>query len=265
MIEFNVMSVLFHIFHHIQTNLILCLNTMEGGYFPWKNKTVASYDVSEEIRKPLPPPPFDKAWTTSDDGDWQLIDRIKENDKNSPIVSKEEKIIEHIIMSDDTLQGICLRYNVSATHIRRLNMFSGNSIQCKKSLLIPLSRGSLIVPQSTTKDLLLQKFRNETGESVEEARIYMEDAEYILEDAISAWKIDESWEDEKYLNVIRQNMLSDMKETPHPQRKTEKRTLFSGFLGDVTNMKTHVTPVAIRSHQEVAPLCVVEMQQYVPT
>ena len=28
----------------------------------------------------------------------------------------------------------------------------------------------------------------------------------------------------KYLNVIRQNMLSDMKETPHPQRKTEKRT-----------------------------------------
>ncbi len=50
---------------------------MEGGYFPWKNKTVASYDVSEEIRKPLPPPPFDQAWTTSDDGDWQLIDRIK--------------------------------------------------------------------------------------------------------------------------------------------------------------------------------------------
>jgi hypothetical protein len=34
-------------------------------------------------------------------------------------------VLEHVVMPGDTIQGICLRYRVSAIELRRHNGFSG--------------------------------------------------------------------------------------------------------------------------------------------
>jgi LysM repeat protein len=52
--------------------------------------------------------------------------------------------VEHVILPTDTLQGICLAYNISSTKLRQANHFSGNSLLlAPKKLVIPLSKKAL--------------------------------------------------------------------------------------------------------------------------
>ena len=47
---------------------------------------------------------------------------------------------EHIVLPSDTLQGICLAYQISATRLRQVNQFSGNSLtMAPKKLIVPFS------------------------------------------------------------------------------------------------------------------------------
>ena len=47
---------------------------------------------------------------------------------------------EHIVLPSDTLQGICLAYKISATRLRQVNQFSGNSLtMAPKKLIVPFS------------------------------------------------------------------------------------------------------------------------------
>lgn len=47
---------------------------------------------------------------------------------------------EHIVLPTDTLQGICLAYKISATRLRQVNQFSGNSLtMAPKKLIVPFS------------------------------------------------------------------------------------------------------------------------------
>jgi LysM repeat protein len=45
----------------------------------------------------------------------------------------------HKVAETDTLDGVCLRYDVSKDMIRRANEFSGDEIYMKKELIIPRS------------------------------------------------------------------------------------------------------------------------------
>jgi translation elongation factor EF-Ts len=45
-----------------------------------------------------------------------------------------------------------------------------------------------------SREITVQQFRNATGESLAEARVYLEDANYDLEAALFAWRSDEQWE-----------------------------------------------------------------------
>lgn len=93
------------------------------------------------------------------------------------------------------LAGICLRYRVSAVDLRRLNLFSGNNIQFKKTLRIPLSFDSVNeFKQIETNEVILQKFKNETNELNAEARAYLEDSNWNLESALASWRADSQWE-----------------------------------------------------------------------
>lgn len=52
--------------------------------------------------------------------------------------------LEHIVLPGDTLQGICLAYKISATRLRQVNQFSGNSLTlAPKKLIVPLSKKAL--------------------------------------------------------------------------------------------------------------------------
>jgi LysM repeat protein len=173
---------------------------MEGGYLPWKNKSIQVVDELEAMQKPLPPPPAGSTWHRSDDGQWYL----RSSKEDTPCVQAVVPVspvsvgtaVIHTVMPEDTLQGLCLRYGCSPLDVRRMNNFSGNSIQFKKTIVISVNRYSCEVEHSVehSREITIQQFRNATGESLAEARVYLEDANYDLEAALAAWRSDEQWE-----------------------------------------------------------------------
>ena len=48
-----------------------------------------------------------------------------ENDGGLQVNFPYPSVLEHVVMPNDTIQGICLRYRVSAVELRRHNGFSG--------------------------------------------------------------------------------------------------------------------------------------------
>eukprot|EP00934_Nitzschia_sp_Nitz4_P005445 Nitzschia sp. Nitz4//scaffold96_size78090//64844//66125//NITZ4_005504-RA/size78090-snap-gene-0.47-mRNA-1//1//CDS//3329560603//5435//frame0 len=111
--------------------------------------------------------------------------------------------VEHIVLSTDTLQGVCLAYKVSASHLRRANHFSGNSLHsAPKKLLIPLSKqalrtGFIRVQDTDTKEYKLGYFQAEFPDiSATEAKAYLELADWELKDALQSAKEDREWEKE---------------------------------------------------------------------
>ena len=52
--------------------------------------------------------------------------------------------VEHVILSTDTLQGICLAYKLSASRLKRANHFTGDSlVMAPKRLVIPISKKAM--------------------------------------------------------------------------------------------------------------------------
>lgn len=80
--------------------------------------------------------------------------------------------------------------------VRRVNMFSGNAIQHIKTLRIPLQKGVSVIGEErdSSREAILQRFRDETKESIAESRIYLEDNNWDLDVALGAWRGDENWE-----------------------------------------------------------------------
>jgi hypothetical protein len=82
------------------------------------------------LQKPLPPLPPGLHWEKQDDGDWKIKgERITANDgsnlqsssevdaaasqqQQQQVPSAAPAFIEHVVMADDTLVGLCLRYKV---------------------------------------------------------------------------------------------------------------------------------------------------------
>ena len=84
----------------------------------------------ESFPNPFPPIQHDRSFKDKEDADFHM---------NFPNPS----VLEHVVMPGDTIQGICLRYRVSAVELRRHNNFSGNNdgdyddtygVPCKKWL-----------------------------------------------------------------------------------------------------------------------------------
>lgn len=151
-------------------------------------------------------------------------------------------------MPDDTLQGLCLRYGCSVVEVRRMNNFSGNSIQFKKTLTIPMSRGyhmrSIEHTPEYSQEISIQQFRNATGENVAEARVYLEDTNFDLDAALAEWRNDEQWERAKCGSSV-------------TACTTESSQRSEGSLRTV-NQDT-IVHVGSRPMRMVAPTCVVEM------
>lgn len=165
---------------------------------PWKTQKIE--DKPPEIDyfcKSLPPLPSGHFWECQENGEWVLFRMpVNETSGLNSMEFTKPSIFEHVVMPTDTLQGICLRYRVTAVNLRRMNMFSGNNIQFKKALLIPVEGGSYVQFQQNTEEVVLQKFRNATHEGVAESRLYLDEHNWDLDVALSAWKKDENWIDE---------------------------------------------------------------------
>jgi len=166
---------------------------------------------------------------TTDD-DWEVLSEeersnsfvedcnqvLLPHDESLPITAKIEdglEYVEHVVMPTDTIQGLCLAYKVSATKLRMVNRFSGNSLSLAPSKLrIPLNRASLKngkirLQDENSKDFkiheLLSKFPSLKHF---EAKSYLDNNENNLEMAICTARDDLEW---------KQSMK---RPAPHPQR-----------------------------------------------
>lgn len=168
---------------------------MEGGLLHWRVQKVdlKNFPTTEDYLKSLPNPPQGFHWERLDDYSWVLIREPLlnlQNDSDSPIIT-EPVVINHLVLSNDTIQGICLKYRTSVTELRRINLFSGNNIQSYKILKIPIEAGVPFTSQLQTQEYILQKFKNETNEDTTEAKLYLEGCNWDFEQAILAWKEDD--------------------------------------------------------------------------
>jgi LysM repeat protein len=139
--------------------------------------------------------------------------------------------VEHVVLPTDTLQGICIAYKVSATHLRRANHFSGTLHSAPKKLVIPLSKqalktGFIRVQDTDTKEYKLQYFQAEFRDiTATEAKAYLELADWDLKDAVQSAKEDREWETESE----RGNEYVEEDEGQNPE--TKEKALKSGQIG----------------------------------
>lgn len=166
---------------------------MEGGWKLWKLQKIENNSPHlDSYGKPLPSPPPGWYWERLEDHSWELrkFDISEQADANT-VEFKAPTVIEHVVMSSDTLQGLCLRYRVSAVSLRQHNNFSGSNFKSMKYLRIPIEPGLPINVQPNSEEIVIQRFKNETGEA--EAKCYLQESDWDLEKAIKSWKGDESW------------------------------------------------------------------------
>jgi hypothetical protein len=165
---------------------------MEGGFKLWKIQKIDNNSPHlDSYGKPLPSPPPGWYWQRLEDHSWELREFAISD--ATTVEFKQPTVIEHVVMSSDTLQGLCLRYRVSAVTLRQHNNFSGSNFKCMKYLRVAIEPGVPISIQPNSEDIIVQRFKNETGEAEAEAKCYLEESDWDLEKALSSWKGDEKW------------------------------------------------------------------------
>ena len=126
-----------------------------------------------DFDRPLPNPPSGYYWQKNEENrHWELKQfetPANNDDATDRQTFDQAAVIEHVILPQDTLQGLCLRYRVSAVELRRWNNFSGNNIKFLSSLKIPVDHNQpIIIQDHDTPDVMLQRFKTRTHESTSE-------------------------------------------------------------------------------------------------
>mmetsp|Transcript_10383 Transcript_10383/g.15947 ORF Transcript_10383/g.15947 Transcript_10383/m.15947 type:complete len:181 (+) Transcript_10383:73-615(+) len=164
----------------------------EGGIFSWKVQKIdthrgpaASY---EEITKPLPPPPKNMEWIQDKKNqEWRLQPKAA---LDTPINDHGvQGITEHTVQPTDTFQGICLKYKISPTELRRANNFSGSNLFLAPNPLKISKRGAPVllgnIGVELSNDQKIHKVIKEIPSLARsEAKCYLELNEWDLNEAL---------------------------------------------------------------------------------
>jgi len=182
---------------------------MSGGGLYWKKQTIDAHRGPATSYKglsgALPPPPKDLLWVHDEKTrEWRLEPTEQEViveavavDENTP-----SDFLEHKIQPTDTFQGICLRYKLTPTELRRANKMLGSNLKLgPKKLLIPLSNVKIanINSRSLTRKektaLLVSKVSLITKNKLthSEARAYLDMADWDVDCAIEDVNGDFDW------------------------------------------------------------------------
>ncbi len=102
-----------------------------------------------------------------------------------------EAYVEHVVLPSDTLQGLCLSYKISASKIRQVNRFSGNSlVAAPKKLIIPLTRRNVAVgikqQDQNSKEYKIYYLISECSRKLDkkQAQHFLEKNNWIVEKAV---------------------------------------------------------------------------------
>ncbi|CAM9528659.1 unnamed protein product, partial [Hapterophycus canaliculatus] len=114
------------------------------------------------------------------------------------------EFLEHVILPDDTLAGICLKYKVKDRELRKLNGFVGDHFRMCDSLLVPnrFAPGQqpiqgAVGKQPMTQEDMMQVFRKASRLGTEETKFYLESSGWDLAKALAEWRAEVRWEAEQ--------------------------------------------------------------------
>ncbi|CAM9830363.1 unnamed protein product [Ectocarpus sp. 12 AP-2014] len=222
----------------------------EGGWLPWKEQKMDIRPTPDykELAKPLRPPPHGLEWKKLDDGTWEL--RTKRFRKAEP--SREEQdqrgatkeqgkeegvhedpapeFLEHVVLPDDTLVGICLKYKVKDRELRRLNGFVGDHFRMCDVLIVPNRFSPEQQPiqgasgkEPMSRNDMMQVFRKDSQLGAEESRFYLESNGWELFKALAQWRAENRWEAEQWAEV---NSIKPTSTTRRHTKQQEQRGQF---------------------------------------
>jgi hypothetical protein len=175
----------------------------EGGLFAWKTQRIdehrgpaASYT---KIQKPLPNPPKNMHWVLDDvTRDWSLehlpqtVVVVEAEIVDEKDVQKDGSFTEHLVVESDTFAGICIKYRLTPTELRRANCFSGSNLNLAPiPLRIPIKstahekvvKAIQVSPLPTETIMVLQMVKACRGMSRSEAKCYLDLNGWNLQDA----------------------------------------------------------------------------------
>lgn len=171
----------------------------EGGLFSWKIQSIDNRrgPAGSYSNMRLPEPPKDQHWVQDvDSKEWHLATIVPSTDPTVPEATVEEDprpgVLEHRILPTDTFQGICLKYKITPTELRRANGgFSGTNLNLVANpLRIPVNQKyweiskqqdtKQATPAQTIRRLLL----NLPTLSQSEAKCYLELNDWNFEKAL---------------------------------------------------------------------------------
>jgi len=104
--------------------------------------------------------------------------------------------VEHVIMPEDTLFGILLRYNVSKRELKRWNDFPGESFHCLDVLRVPIGKPDQLeadMQDPSSRQIILQRFKTSTRLGEKEALYYLDENGWHLEAAVAQFRADDEW------------------------------------------------------------------------
>lgn len=147
-----------------------------------------------------------------------------------PLPPPTQQYIEHIVMADNTIQGISLMYNVPIPSIKKLNHFSGNTLAlAPSSLLIPLdpnSKKRINRQDVNSKDFKTQSLmvRTQNRLTWAECQFYLEDNDLDLQKATENALGDLTWEaEQEAMNAGRQAVILNEQEQEKKKKKVKKK------------------------------------------
>ena len=168
----------------------------------------AEVDIVDLSSNPLPTPPKGMIWKRDENGEWKCVSASKTSLSSGQAQSEERARcssdefdvvwIEHVVMPEDTIRGICLKYRCKIIDLRRYNNFSGNAFRSRKTLRIKVNQkfiddGLILIQDKSLVDVKIQELKYKINEPAEECMYYLRQNDYDVDKAFMAWKEDEQF------------------------------------------------------------------------
>ncbi|KAL7535164.1 hypothetical protein ACHAWF_005076 [Thalassiosira exigua] len=213
----------------------------EGGLYPWKlqkirgpaNGVAGTCDYASDLSRPLPPPPEGATWVRDESTrEWSLVavatatavaspsngdDAEDDGVPRAAVVAvpvaastaasdpSKSGARHHVVTETDTFQGICLRYKVTPTELRRANGMMGTNLRlAPETLLVPSNDDNVRVDaRAPTREekiasLMSRAIRfTKDRLSYSEARAYLDMADWDVDAAVEDVREDFGWSGEK--------------------------------------------------------------------
>lgn len=167
----------------------------------------------DDVSKPLPPPPDGQIWTKDEMNQWRLVPCATGEPAQAEVVSIHEgdaqinggesegvrvasakshnnSVLYHEVRPTDTFQGICLRYKVTPTELRRANRLLSNNLSLVEKLAIPLNQRDerAAITQIPTREEIVADLVTRVSASATlthtEARAYLELNDWNMDAAV---------------------------------------------------------------------------------